>query len=120
MSRKFQEFMHSIVHDSLKEWIRPCLEKTNPFIRRNDPYGLCLEKYKSSRHQSPNSHYRTELLFKMNRMAKNTVPRLTDPEEIRRCKEIVEKTETDRRADKKVRKKKGPEIIDIFAGEHES
>lgn len=116
MSRKNEQWRKNLVRNCLKECVREPKVTDDMCIQANDPYGLCLTRFeKEKRYRCP-IKTREQLLSELHKAAVELLPSLTDPSQQKRCREIIAKTEDDRRCIPKKRQKgRGVEQVDMFA-----
>lgn len=115
MSQEFEKWCKDMIQQCIRECVRPSASRSNEYVEDNDPYGLCLKRYKEKKEYPAPVEYRQYLLREMHNAAERLLNKniLKDPEEIRRCQEIIRKTESDNRALKKKDRKKN-DTIQIF------
>lgn len=118
MSKAFKDWSMEMIRQCIKDCVRPVPQRSNTYVKNNDPYGLCLNVYKSEKGHNAPLDYRTYLLSEMHNAAQRLLKILKDPIEFQRCVEIIEKTKTDHRAIKQY-KNRGVENIDMFADDFE-
>lgn len=118
MSQEFQEWCQEIIRQCILDCVRPSAQRCNHVVM-NDPYGLCLERFKEKKGYPAPAEYRQNMLNEMHDQAEQLLKTevLKDPDQINRCQEIIEKTVSDKRASKK--NPKAVENIDIFAEDWE-
>lgn len=119
MSQEFEIWCKDMIQQCIRECVRPSSQLNNKYVKDNDPYGLCLVRYKEKKGYPAPVEYRQYLLNEMHNEAERLLSKniLMDPDQIKRCKEIIEKTVSDKRSQKK--SPKGVENIDIFADDWE-
>lgn len=102
MSQEFEKWCKDMIQKCIRECVRPSSQKSI-HVMMNDPYGLCLNWYKTEKGHPASVEYRQYLLNEMHNEAERLLSKniLKDPEEIKRCQEFIKKTVFDHRALKK-------------------
>lgn len=114
MSKAFKDWSMETIRQCIKECVRPGTQPNNVYVVNNDPYGLCLNRYKSEKGNTAPVEYRQYLLTEIHNTAQHSLRFLKDPDEVKRCQEIINKTESDNRAlSRKYRKRFDDIAIDF-------
>lgn len=114
MSQEFEIWCKDMIQQCIRECVRPSAQRSNHVVM-NDPYGLCLNRYKTEKGHPASADYRQYLLKEMHNEAERLLSKniLKDPDEINRCREIINKTVSDNRSLKK-KDRKRDNTIQIF------
>lgn len=113
MSQEFQDWYKEMVRQTLTDCISP-LNNKNKYVVEIDALGLCMERFKLKKHYNPPKRYCQILLTELHIQAQQKLGKLRDPDEQKRCQEIIRTTLSDRRASNR-KNPKGVEVTDIFA-----